>query len=96
MGGNLKLNKTSSAFYRRLYIAHLIDIGINTVPKLINEISIPRRTAQDTILALGDISITCEFIGENKNGYYSIESWGLIDKEELNLSIEKIKASLGY
>lgn len=92
----MQLSRTSTSFYRRLYIAYLIDCGVNTVPKLIAEIDIPRRTAQDTLLALEDIGIKCVFIGERKNGCYSIESWGVIDKDKLALEVETIKLALGY
>ena len=49
----MTISKTKSSFYRRLYIAHLIDTGIATVPGILEYTGMPRRTAQDTIKSLG-------------------------------------------
>lgn len=46
------LSKTKSSFYRRLYVAHLIEQGVASVPALIEATGMPRRTAQDTIASL--------------------------------------------
>jgi len=54
-------SKTKTSFYRRLYVAHLIDSGINTVPRIVEETGMPRRTAQDTLSALDELDIDCSF-----------------------------------
>ena len=89
-------SRTKTSFYRRLYIAFLIEKGINTIPKIMEHIAIPRRTAQDTILALNEIEIECQFDGANKNGQYKIISWGAIDPIWISKNIEKIKEYLQY
>ncbi|TOM77630.1 helix-turn-helix domain-containing protein, partial [Vibrio parahaemolyticus] len=71
----MTVSKTKTSFYRRLLITHLIDSGINTLPKIQKEINIPRRTAQDTINALGELDIECSYVGALKNGHYQIDSW---------------------
>ena len=76
----VKHSKTKSSFYRRIYVAYLIDDGVNSVPAIIAATGMPRRTVQDTITALKELSIDCEFIGGKKNGSYQINDWGAISK----------------
>lgn len=90
------LSKTKSSFYRRLLIACLIERGFNTIPKIMSEIEIPRRTAQDTITALEELDIECIFIGAPKNGYYEIRSWGAIDKSWVMSNTVKLMETLNY
>ena len=52
-------SKTKTSFYRRLYVTYLIDSGINTVPTITAATGMPRRTVQDTILALKELGIQC-------------------------------------
>ena len=72
-------SKTKTSFYRRLYVAYLISTGCNTVPAIIERTGMPRRTAQDTIKALHELDIVCEFIGATKDGNYQISDWGSIN-----------------
>ncbi|ENI4487421.1 helix-turn-helix domain-containing protein [Vibrio fluvialis] len=88
--------KSLQSYQRRLLIAHLINKGINTVPKLVKEIGIQRRTAQDTIAALSAIEIQCEFVGANRNGYYRIKDWGGTDPRWVAEQEERFKQSLNY
>ena len=54
----MEVSKTKSSFYRRLYVAWLIDSQTATsVPALMEATGMPRRTAQDTIAALADLDI---------------------------------------
>ena len=49
----MEVSKTKSSFYRRLYVAWLIDSQTaSSVPALMSATGMPRRTAQDTIAAL--------------------------------------------
>ncbi len=91
-----KPSKTKTSFYRRLYIAYLIDSGINSVPAIIETTGMPKRTAQDTIVALKELAIDVEFIGATKNGYYKIISWGAVSKTWVEKHIEHIKDVLQY
>ena len=97
----MDVSKTKSSFYRRLYVAYLIDSGIaSSVPALTDATGMPRRTAQDTIAALADLDIVCEFEQEdgarNHAGAYRIRDWGAIDSQWIARHLAQIKAVLGY
>jgi hypothetical protein len=89
-------SKTKTSYYRRLYVAYLIDSGINTVPAIIESTGMPRRTAQDTITALSELDIQCVSLETAKNGKYSISSWGAIKKDWIKLNIQHVKDVLYY
>jgi hypothetical protein len=97
----MEVSKTKSSFYRRLYVAYLIDTGVaSSVPALMDATGMPRRTAQDTIAALADLDIQCEFEqlegARNHAGNYRIREWGAIDPDWINRHLTSIKAVLGY
>ncbi|WXL24837.1 winged helix-turn-helix domain-containing protein [Ectopseudomonas mendocina] len=97
----MEVSKTKTSFYRRLYVAWLIDSGTATsVPALMDATGMPRRTAQDTLLALGELDIHCEFqqeAGERNNaGHYQISDWGPINREWVAAHVAEIKNLLGY
>ena len=89
-------SKTKTSFYRRLYVAHLISAGINTVPKITQFTGMPRRTAQDTIAALDELAINCEFVGAKKDGAYTINDWGAINSLWIKGQINQICEVLRY
>lgn len=86
-----KHSKTKTSYYRRLYVAHLIDNGINTVPLLLDSTGMPKRTLQGTILALAEMDIVCAATGGTKNRSYSIEEWGAINKSYITNNLQHIK-----
>lgn len=97
----MDVSKTKSSFYRRLYVAYLIDSGLaSSVPALTEATGMPRRTAQDTIAALADLDIVCEFEQQdgarNHAGRYRVQDWGAIDKAWISANLPQIKAVLGY
>ena len=97
----MTVSKTKTSFYRRLYVAWLIDSGTATsVPALMAATGMPRRTAQDTLAALADLDIDCDFVqddGERHNaGHYEIRDWGAIDPQWIANHLPQIKATLGY
>ncbi|AVH36611.1 hypothetical protein AL532_09925 [Pseudomonas monteilii] len=97
----MEVSKTKSSFYRRLYVAWLIDSQTATsVPALMEATGMPRRTAQDTIAALADLDIVCEFEQQegarNHAGYYRIHDWGAIDKQWIIQHLRQIREVLGY
>ncbi|WP_251976574.1 winged helix-turn-helix domain-containing protein [Salinicola avicenniae] len=97
----MSLSKTRTSFYRRLYVAGLIDAGIATsVPALVEASGMPRRTAQDTLGALGELDIVCEFeqsAGERHQiGHYVIRDWGPIDARWVAANLDSMAATLGY
>lgn len=97
----MTVSKTKTSFYRRLYVAWLIDSGTATsVPALMAATGMPRRTAQDTLAALADLDIDCRFTqddGERHNaGRYRIDDWGAIDPQWIERNLPHLKAVLGY
>lgn len=97
----MSISKTRSSFYRRLYVAWLIDSGAATsVPALMAVTGMPRRTAQDTLAALAELDIDCQFRqaeGERHNeGQYAIHDWGAIDRSWVARHLTQLQAALGY
>ncbi|CAM3257777.1 hypothetical protein BZK31_22970 [Pseudomonas floridensis] len=97
----MEVSKTKSSFYRRLYVAYLIDCQLaSSVPELMTMTGMPRRTAQDTICALADLDIICEFEQQegarNRSGHYRIINWGAIDRDWITHHLTAIKVVLGY
>ncbi|MCC5882723.1 MAG: winged helix-turn-helix domain-containing protein [Halomonas sp.] len=96
----MSLSKTQSSFYRRLYLAHLIASGIGSIPAIIAATGMPRRTAQDTLKALDELDIRCEFQpapGERHNsGHYEIVDWGPIDCAWVMRNAERLRRALDY
>lgn len=97
----MTVSKTTTSFYRRLYVAWLIDSGTATsVPALMEATGMPRRTAQDTLAALADLDIECQFVqddGERHNaGHYRIHDWGPIDRRWIERNLPRLKTVLGY
>lgn len=94
-------SKTRTSFYRRLYVAYLIDSGIaSSIPALTEVTGMPRRTAQDTLAALAELDIVCEFEqaqgARNHSGSYRIRDWGAIDREWVEHNLDRLKAVLQY
>ncbi|RXE47963.1 winged helix-turn-helix domain-containing protein [Chromohalobacter israelensis] len=96
----MALSKTQSSFYRRLYVAHLIADGTASVPALIDATGMPRRTAQDTVNALVELDIHCEFEQQpgarHHIGRYVIRDWGPIDPAWVAAHAERLREALGY
>ena len=88
--------KTKTSFYRRLYLAYLIDSGCNTPKAIIEVTDMPRRTLQDTIKAFSELDIVCVAYGGTKAMHYSIESWGAINKTWIEDNLSHIKGVLQY
>lgn len=94
-------SKTRSSFYRRLYVAWLIDSQqASSVPALMEATGMPRRTAQDTIAALAELDIVCTFEQQegarHHAGHYRISDWGAIDRQWVGAHLAQIREVLGY
>ena len=97
----MDVSKTKSSFYRRLYVAYLIDSGqASSVPALTDATGMPRRTAQDTLAALADLDISCGFEqtegARHLQGHYRISDWGPINPAWIKAQLPVIKQTLGY
>jgi hypothetical protein len=90
---NEKPSKTHTSFLRRLLVAHLIATGRNTVPLIIEATGMPRRTAQDTIKALGELEIKLE---QCMRGEYLIVNWGAVDPCWIDTHLEHVCDVLNY
>ncbi|MGI2115632.1 helix-turn-helix domain-containing protein [Shewanella frigidimarina] len=87
-------SKTKTSYYRRLYIAYLIDTGISTVPQIMSETAMPRRTVQDTIKSLSELDIICNFVGATKDGSYVIPDWGAINRKWIKTNLQHVNGVL--
>ncbi|WP_110665796.1 winged helix-turn-helix domain-containing protein [Salinicola halophilus] len=97
----MTLSKTRTSFYRRLFVAYLIDSGRATsVPAVVEATGMPRRTAQDTLTALAELDILCAFEqtqGERHHiGRYVIRDWGPIDAQWVAANATSLATALGY
>lgn len=97
----MEISKTRSSFYRRLYVAWLVDSGVaGSVPALMACTGMPRRTAQDTLAALEELDIACVFEqqpGERHNdGRYRIADRGPVDRAWVERHREHLRNALGY
>jgi len=93
---NKNYSKTKTSYYRRLYVAYLIDSGTNTIDGIITQTGMPRRTLQDTIHALSDLDIIVLRRGGTKAASYSISRWGAIDKTWIKKNLQHVKGVLEY
>ena len=80
-------SKTKTSFYRQAYVTWLISTGVNTVPVIMEATGMPRRTAQDTLAAIPELSIVLE----NKSGTYSVVEWGMLNKNWLKNNLKHVK-----
>lgn len=88
-----KPSKTHTSFLRRLLVAYLIDLGHNTVPRIIEATGMPRRTAQDTIKALDEIEVRVE---QYNRGEYRIVNWGSINRNWIKNNFTHVCSVLSY
>ncbi|MGP5159859.1 helix-turn-helix domain-containing protein [Pseudoalteromonas prydzensis] len=88
----MKHSKTKTSLYRRAYVTWLISTGVNTVPAIMEATGMPRRTAQDTLAAIPELSIALE----NKGGSYSVLDWGMLNKTWLKNNLKHVKDVLLY
>ena len=89
----MSINKTKLAFFRRMYVAYLIDtVQNNQVPDLMIITGFSRRTLQAVIDGLSDYCIACEYVKtENR---YVIKDWASVQRQWVLEHIEEIKQEL--
>jgi len=91
-----KYSKTKTSYYRRIYVAYLIDTGTNTVKGLLDATGMHRRTLQDTLSALPEFDIIVESSGGTKALTYKVTNWGAIKKEWVKNNLQHIKYVLEF
>ena len=72
------ISKSKKAYYRKLYLAYLIESGRHNLITLEEETGMPRRTIETAMAGFSDIGIIREFVQDgpkNKQGYYRITEW---------------------
>lgn len=91
-------SKMQLSFYRKLYLAWLVDAEPHNVPSLMQATGMPRRTVQDALSGLTDLDIQCEFRqaeGQlNNTGHYAILNWGPIDKTWIENHLPQLEHAL--
>ena len=99
MNEKLKDSKAAKAFQRKLLIAWSIHTYPSNLTGLQTLTGMPRRTLQDAIKDLDDISIECHFEhtegASNNQGQFVIDSWGGIQLDWIESHIETIANGLG-
>ena len=76
---SLQISKQRRAYCRKLLLAHMIANQRHDLMSLESATGMPRRTLQDSIKAMVDIGIDCEFVQDgpkHRHGYYRIVDWG--------------------
>lgn len=66
------------------------------MPAIMSATGMPRRTAQDTISALAEIGVVCEFTGPTKSGRYQITDWGPISRAWVKNNLKHVKNVLQF
>lgn len=72
------MNKSKIAYYRKLYLAFLINLERHNLVSLEEKTGMPKRTIQTAMSGLSDIGIEHEFVQDgpkNRQGYYKITEW---------------------
>ena len=88
-------SKQQIAYYRKLYLAHLIANARLDVVGLERETGMPRRTLQDAIKAMADIGIDCRFVQDgprHRHGYYQVDNWGDHRPEWIAENLVRVRA----
>ena len=87
------MSKSKKAYYRKLYLAHLIDSDRHNLVSLEQLTGMHKRTIQTAMGGLIDIGIAHEFVQEgtkNRQGYYRITEWGDHDKSWIRKNLKYV------
>jgi hypothetical protein len=73
-------SKAKISYYRKLYLAYLIDTTKSNLVSLEEVTGMPRRTIETSMKGFDDIGIDFKFVQEvgarNRHGSFKILSWG--------------------
>lgn len=83
-------SKVKTSFYRKILVAYLISVGTNSVPLLLEVTSMCGRTLQKILRTLPEIDIVIGCEGGVKTRTYSIQSWGMISKKDVEINMKHI------
>ena len=94
------MRKPKIAYYRKVYLAYLIDTEKHNIVTLAEKTGIPKRTIQDSMKNFGDVGISFEFVQKegalNKQGHYIITGWGDHNKKWIKDNLLNIVGVLQY
>ncbi len=91
------ITKAHKAFLRKLLLCYLIHQQQHNLLSLHQLTKMPRRTIQDTLVAMLDIGVQIKFVqdGERHNaGYYQLVDWGPIHHQWIESNINDIYRNL--
>lgn len=84
MAKNTSLNVS---ICRKGYLLLIIDNGYDTLPKMMMQSRMPRRTIQDTLATMHELKVELE----NDNGVYRVIDWGFLNKASICIHLMEIK-----
>ena len=87
-------SRPKKAYYRKLYLAHLIDTERHNLVSLVEKTGMPLRTIQDAVKALPNIGIEYKFIqdgSKNNHGYYEIGDWTDHNRDWIRINLQYVK-----
>lgn len=75
-----KPRKSAVAYYRKLYLAYLIETQPHNIKSLVQQTQMPEPTIKTSLNGLSDIGIIHSFVqtdgARNMHGNYQIDDWG--------------------
>ncbi|AJQ96287.1 helix-turn-helix domain-containing protein [Gynuella sunshinyii] len=89
--------RQQTAFFRKLYLAHMIAGQHHNLLSLHHLTQMPRRTIQDSLADFSDLGIVLEFVQDgprNNSGYYRIVDWGPINPDWVSKHLDTIQSYL--
>jgi hypothetical protein len=88
------MRKPKTAYYRKLYLAYLIDTEKHNLVSLVEKTGMPKRTIQASMKAFEDVGISFEFVQKegalNKQGHYAITGLGDHNKDWIKDNMRNI------
>jgi hypothetical protein len=88
------ISKQRRAYCRKLLLAYIIASEKHDLLSLEEATGMPRRTLQDSIKAMADIGIDCEFVQDgpkHRHGYYRIVAWGDHDVQWITAHVKDLR-----
>ncbi|KZX73948.1 hypothetical protein A3715_34440 [Oleiphilus sp. HI0009] len=88
------MSKSKVAYYRKIYIAYLIDTEQHNLVSLEAKTCMHKRTLQTAMAGFPDIGIAYEFMqtpgAKNGQGVYRITDWGDHSKQWIKENMQNV------
>jgi hypothetical protein len=88
-----EISKSKKAYFRKLYLAYLIDTARHNLISLEEKTGMPKRTIQTSMAGFDDIGIEYKFVqdgSKNRHGYYQLISWGYHKKQRIKDNLQYV------